>query len=90
VIVAVAAGFALASTPALALDPDRAIHQYVHDVWGIDEGLPQNSVMTILQTKDGDLWLGTKEGLARFDGVMLNVFDKRNTPGLKHNDVRAL
>lgn len=39
------------------------------------DGLPQNSVTAIVQTRDGYLWLGTPGGLARFDGVRFKVFD---------------
>ncbi|MBA3322442.1 MAG: hypothetical protein H0T45_13495, partial [Pyrinomonadaceae bacterium] len=39
--------------------------QYRFDSWTTDDGLPQNSVFTILQTRDGYLWMGTYEGLAR-------------------------
>ena len=38
-------------------------------VWQTDEGLPQNSVTAIAQSADGFLWVGTRAGLARFDGV---------------------
>jgi len=37
--------------------------------WQTDDGLPQNPVHAITQTLDGYLWVGTREGLARFDGV---------------------
>lgn len=50
-------------------------------VWTTDHGgLPQNSVITITQTRDGYLWLGTINGLARFDGVRFQVYDESNTP----------
>ncbi len=50
-------------------------------VWTTDHGgLPQNSVITITQTRDGYLWLGTINGLARFDGVHFQVYDESNTP----------
>jgi diguanylate cyclase (GGDEF)-like protein len=42
------------------------------------------------QTADGYLWLGTQEGLARFDGLRFVVFDKTNTRALHHNRVTAL
>ena len=58
--------------------------------WQTEQGLPQNTVQSILQTRDGYLWLGTKEGLARFDGVRFVVFDKQNTPQLPHNQIRHL
>ena len=60
------------------------------DSWTIGDGLPQNSVWTILQTGDGYLWMGTYEGLARFDGVDFKVFDNTNTAEMKSNWVRAL
>jgi ligand-binding sensor domain-containing protein/signal transduction histidine kinase len=39
------------------------------DTWRTDNGLPDNTINAILQTRDGYLWLGTGKGLARFDGV---------------------
>jgi signal transduction histidine kinase/ligand-binding sensor domain-containing protein len=59
-------------------------------VWTSDNGLPQNSVESIRQTKDGFLWLATQEGLVRFDGVQFTVFDKNNTPQIKHNHIVSL
>ncbi len=63
--------------------PARA--QYRFDHWTTDNGLPQNSVRDILQTRDGYLWLTTFDGLARFDGVRFTVFNKSNSPGLASN-----
>ena len=54
------------------------------------DGLPQDNVVSIAQTPDGYLWLGTEEGLARFDGLRFTIFDKSNTPELKSNDIYAL
>jgi diguanylate cyclase (GGDEF)-like protein len=76
--------------PARALDPSRTIAQYRHQAWNTKDGLPQSSVEAILQTRDGYLWLGTQEGLVRFDGVRFAVFDKSNTKALKANRVTAL
>lgn len=76
--------------PALALDPQKSFGQYVHDAWTSADGLPQNTVMTIAQTLDGYLWLGTEGGLVRFDGVRFTVFDRTNTPEIKNNSVLGL
>ena len=73
-----------------ALDPDRAITQYVHDAWQTEQGLPQNTVQAVVQTRDGYLWLGTEEGLVRFDGVRFSVLDRRTAPELGHDDVVSL
>ena len=53
-------------------------------------GLPKSVVRALLQTRDGYLWIGTPEGLARFDGVDFTVFDENNTPGLKSRDIVSL
>lgn len=73
-----------------SLDPHKAITQYVHKVWQTDAGLPVNSIAAIAQTPDGYVWLGTEEGLVRFDGVQFTTFTKRNTPGLRSNQIYAL
>src|SRR5882672_10572726 len=74
----------------LALDPAKAITQYHLDVWTEREGLPQGSVQAITQTHDGYLWIGTRDGLARFDGVSFTVFRGETSAGLAANDIRAL
>ena len=63
---------------AWALDPYRSLTQYARTVWTQADGLPQDTVRAITQTTDGYLWLGTEEGLARFDGYEFTTFDKRN------------
>ena len=63
----------------LALDPEKAITQYVHDVWTSENGLPENEVNSILQTRDRYLWVATYDGFARFDGNRFMVFNKNNT-----------
>ena len=68
----------------------KSLSQYTREVWTIDNGLPQNSIYAITQTADGYLWLGTQEGLVRFDGVRFTVFDKRNTPAFKNHYITAL
>jgi signal transduction histidine kinase/ligand-binding sensor domain-containing protein len=70
-----------AGAPAAGLDPRLAITQLSHQVWR-DE-LPQATVHSILQTRDGYLWLGTYEGLARFDGVRFTVYDIHRTRDLR-------
>jgi ligand-binding sensor domain-containing protein/signal transduction histidine kinase len=52
------------------------------DVWTTEDGLPQSSVLAILQTHDGYLWLGSLNGLVRFDGNSFTCFNVNNTPGL--------
>jgi signal transduction histidine kinase/ligand-binding sensor domain-containing protein len=50
------------------------------DAWGTGQGLlPDDSVLALTQTHDGYLWLGTLNGMVRFDGVRFTVFDETNT-----------
>lgn len=80
----------IASTRSPALDPNRSLSEFGHQTWVTENGLPQNTVQAIVQTRDGYLWIGTQEGLARFDGLNFTVFDKENTPAFKSNDIRFL
>jgi ligand-binding sensor domain-containing protein len=80
----------LAGTRSSALDPHRSLKEFGHQAWVTENGLPQNTVQAIIQTRDGYLWVGTQEGLARFDGLNFTVFDKENTPVFKSNDIRFL
>ncbi len=64
--------------------------QYAHTAWQTNEGLPQNSVNAIVQSRDGYIWFGTEEGLVRFDGIRFTVFDKRNTRALTSNLIISL
>ena len=57
--------------------------EFVRRVWQVEDGLPQNSVLAVLQAREGYLWLGTANGLARFDGVRFKVFGLADgLPGL--------
>ena len=64
--------------------------QYRLDYFTTDNGLPQNSVFAIAQTRDGYLWLATSDGLARYDGARFTVFNRGNTPGILSNRFGSL
>ncbi len=67
----------LLAPPSLyALNPKKTLSQYTRTVWTQQQGLPQDTIRAITQTADGYLWLGTDEGLARFDGYEFAVFSK--------------
>lgn len=61
-----------------------------HGSWSTENGLPQNSVHQILQTKDGFLWIATEDGIARFDGVVFKTFKHDNEPTFASNDACCL
>jgi len=69
-LIALAAFFA---NVAHAIDPNRAMSQYIHDRWGTEQGFPRGPVYAIAQTTDGYLWIGTETGLVRFDGLNFHL-----------------
>ena len=83
-------GDLLCGVAALALDPATPLANYGRQAWGMENGLPQNTVQALVQTQDGFVWLGTEVGLVRFDGNGFQVFDKNSSPALPGNDVRCL
>ncbi len=73
-----------------ALDPHKGLEEYRRQSWQIDNGLPQNTVHAVLQSKDGFLWIATEGGLVRFDGFDFRVFDPSNTPEFHSSFVNNL
>ena len=63
---------------------------YVVRTWTTEQGLPQNSVLSLVRSRDGYLWVGTLDGLARFDGLKFTIFDQQNTPAFRSQAVLAL
>lgn len=87
-----ALGLALSWAPPASQAGERYTHSggCVVENWQLEQGLPQISVTSIAQTKDGYLWVGTFNGLARFDGVHFTVFDEGNSPGLTSSGITHL
>ena len=63
---------------------------YILDHWTVADGLPTNALTQVRQTADGYIWIGTEEGLARFDGSRFVTFDRTNTPGLPHDHIERI
>jgi len=83
------AGVCLAVS-ASALDPTRAVSQYLHDWWGTERGWPGGSITAIAQTSDGYLWIGTDKGLFRFDGLNFHQFELAHPDPIWIGPVRTL
>src|SRR5450432_2311624 len=66
---------------------DSSGSPFIVDSKNNEQGLPQSSVISIIQTRDGYLWLGTLNGLVRFDGNRFAIFDENNTPGLNSDRI---
>ncbi len=64
----------------LSLDPEKELQEYFLRTWTVQSGLPLNTITAIIQTEDGYIWVGTRAGLARFDGVRFKTFTRQNSP----------
>jgi len=71
------------AAPANAIDPGRAMSQYVRVRWGPEQGFPRGAVYAIGQSEDGYLWIGTEAGLVRFDGLEFRTI--HDVPGLEND-----
>jgi len=67
-----------------------SVGTYVRETWTVADGLPINTITAVVQTRDGYLWLGTNDGVVRFDGVRFTVYNAGNTPELPSNRVVSL
>ncbi len=81
----------LGQAPSVISDKSLSIEtDFSVEIFNSESGLPQNSIITILQTNDGYLWVSTFGGLARFDGMEFKVFNAQTTNGLITNTVMQL
>jgi signal transduction histidine kinase/ligand-binding sensor domain-containing protein len=75
---------------AQALDPGQKITQYSLTQWGHRDGLPSTAIYAVAQTPDGFLWLGTSDGLVRFDGLRFVPVPLSNAGDIAFGRVQAL
>ncbi len=78
---------ALASLFSIA---SQASSRFSFEVWTTDNGLPQNTINSIIQTREGYLWLATADGLVRYDGAQFTIFNMGNSRGLETNRFLSL
>src|ERR1700722_4176893 len=80
----------MSASTAHALDACKSLTQYSHRIWGREEGLLQPSIYAILQSHDGYIWLGTQDGLIRFDGIRFRDFNHNGEEPFRKTLVRAI
>ncbi len=62
--------------------------QYNIRSWTLEQGLPQSQVMAIQQDHNGFLWLATRAGLSRFNGINFHTYTKDD--GLSSHNIATL
>jgi len=79
----------LACSSSAAFESDRTIAQFAHTAWGPKDGAP-SVVKALAQSADGYLWLGSPEGLYRFDGVVFERYQPQSGGPFPAEDVSSL
>src|SRR5574341_387946 len=59
------------------------------DCISLEQGLSQSTIYCILQDRKGFLWLGTADGLNRYDGYTFKIY-KTGPHGLRNSMIRAI
>lgn len=80
------------SAAAASTDPWAPFDAPWFDTIGIADGLPHSITTSVVQDRDGLIWVGTMGGLVRYDGYRIQVFGAHgdNAPGLPDVYVRSL
>jgi signal transduction histidine kinase/ligand-binding sensor domain-containing protein/CheY-like chemotaxis protein len=59
-----------------------------YQLFTVDQGLPQNYLLGLAQDSAGFIWVGTKDGLARYDGYNFKIYrhgkDSLHTPAFNN------
>src|SRR5260370_14661950 len=79
----------LCCTPIFALDRDRSIVQFVHTTWSVNDGAP-SEISALAQTEDGYLWIGSPQGLFRFDGIKFEEYKPQPGAELPSHGIYSL
>lgn len=85
----IAALLAVTCTWVDARASDIGLANYYHSVWTIKDGAPA-AIITMAQTRDGWLWLGTPSGLYRFDGIRFAKFASTDGSALLSSNISNL
>jgi ligand-binding sensor domain-containing protein len=73
-----------------AFGSTNSIARYSVRIWQSDDGLPHNSVWAVTQGAHGYLWVGTQQGLVRFDGLRFVALDESAPAELRRGWITAL
>lgn len=73
-----------------SLDPTKAITQYKLRSWTVDDGLPSDAITSIIQSRNGYIWITTYGGVSKFDGVNFTNYSSQNTKALNTEAAKTI
>ena len=76
--------------PTLSAANGGDVSKLSYGVWQVEEGLEQNPITAVVQSRIGYIWAGTYTGLMRFDGVRVTAFDSASIPALQNGRITSL
>jgi len=80
----------MCTCPQFSVRAPATLDRYRMTTWGIADGLPQNSVLSIRQRGNREIWLGTRGGVVCFDGIYFRIFNRWTVEVLTHNHIDTL
>jgi len=81
---------ALRPVPNIPAAAPYARRMYRQRVWTREHGLPDDRILSLLQTRDGDLWIGTRKGIVRFDGLTFVLVNRDTFAQFESEECTAL
>jgi signal transduction histidine kinase/ligand-binding sensor domain-containing protein len=75
--------------PVDATAEDRLENLGLH-AWSVNDGLPNGVIRALAQTRDGHLWIGTHDGLVRFDGFDFRTYQNGTVGAIPNDSISAL
>ncbi|NOT89250.1 MAG: hypothetical protein HOP03_13870 [Lysobacter sp.] len=76
--------------PCAAAEADDRLEDLGMRTWSVNDGLPNGVIRALAQTTDGHLWIGTHDGLVRFDGFDFETFQSDTVTAIPNNSISAL
>ncbi|MEO8031656.1 MAG: two-component regulator propeller domain-containing protein [Gemmatimonadota bacterium] len=64
--------------------------RFLAQSWSVHDGLPDSRLTAVLVSQEGFLWIGTRKGLARFDGDRFRTYTHVDYPLLPSDEILAL
>jgi ligand-binding sensor domain-containing protein/AraC-like DNA-binding protein len=80
----------MSQQPSWGFAPETNVYGYLEKNWTRESGLPQNTILSLVQDQYGFIWIGTPAGLVRFDGYQFKTYNQQNTPALKNDFINTL